>query len=368
MYTFKQWLLEGGNIVIDGKAADRIDLTKLDRSEVVSEILKGLNVINQLFQKKHGLPIWSDEILKDKSFLSGSSFHFFATDKISNQEFIKNKPLVGDIDTRVDIEIKDIVLNFLKSISIGTTIDNLIFRGFKQIPNQFITLWTIPKFGINVQIDLELVDFINGKPTAWSLFSHSSSWDDIKEGIKGVFHKYILRSLPAIDKIEIVIQPATSRGKEKIVSSAITTFSLKGLREKLKPVLDADGKQIYKNSLPVYMEVSRKDISHITDLDILFSFLFKKQATKDDLEQMNSFIGCVYLLKKHLSKTDQNKVVDRFVEILWGPDSQGLVRGNPTEDFDTKKKALDKMLNILDLTFKNEYQNLCDIYYKNYKS
>lgn len=38
MKSFKEFIAEGGNVIIDGIGADRIDLNKIDRKKIVSEI------------------------------------------------------------------------------------------------------------------------------------------------------------------------------------------------------------------------------------------------------------------------------------------------------------------------------------------
>lgn len=366
MLNFRKWLLtEGGNLVIGDVAAQKIDLTKLDRNSVVADVSKGLEALSQRFQAIHGLPLWSKSLLKSKEFLSGSTLHLFDLRNISDSDFIKSKPTVGDIDTQVDENMKSIIDEFLSGLAINTNIGGITFMGFKRT-DQFITLWKLENHGIVIQIDLEPVTFKDGKPTHWSRFSHSSSWEDIKEGIKGVFQKYLMRAFQAKSARNVIIQPKTARGKEKIINKSELAFSLKGLRQRMAPVLDARGNQVFKNDMPVYTELDSATADYITDFDVLFSSFFGKPGNKQDLAKMDSFAGLVALMKKYMSPQDQKVVVNEFAQILWGKGAQGLVRGEPVADYDTKIVAFNYLTKELGQNAQS-FQPLIDEYYKSYK-
>ena len=185
--SFRQWnqLHEGGNVVIGDTAAERIDLKSIDRKKVIFEIGQALKAISDRYSNFYGLPLWGDDLFKSKEFLSGSSLHLFNT-TIPDETFVKHKPTVGDIDTQVDGNQKKQIEDFLKKLPAGEKVGNTLYVGYKPSGDQFITLWTLPSLGISVQVDLELVDFENGKPTPWSSFSHGSPWADLSRGTKGV--------------------------------------------------------------------------------------------------------------------------------------------------------------------------------------
>lgn len=368
MLEFKKWLLQmGGNVQFGDVSADRIRMNDFNRKKVVSEISKGLKAVSDRFQDKHGIPLWRDELFKTNEFLSGSSLHLFNLKDISDEEFKKHKATVGDIDTQVDGEMKSQIDSFLKSISIGEKIGNIIFQGSKPSGDQFITLWNIPSLGLNVQVDLELVGYSNGKPTPWSTFSHSSAWEDIKSGVKGVFQKYILRSLNSRSAKDVLIQAKTSRGKDKILHTSELAFSLRGLRTKLSPVLDINGKQLVKDGKLVYKEIDTEDSFFETDLDILFKVFFGIKGTPNEIEQFKSFVGILALAKKYFNKNDLKKILNGFANLLWGSDAQSLVRGGPQEDFDTKKIPFDLMLSTFEVGKIEDYQAIIDSFYKEYK-
>lgn len=345
--------------------ANRIDLKKLDRKLVTSEIGQALKAISDKFASLHGLPLWGDDLFKSREFLSGSSLHLFDT-AIPDETFIQHKPTVGDIDTQVDGNLKGQIDMFLKSLSAGSKVSNAVYVGFKPSGDQFITLWTIPKLGISVQVDLELVDYQNGKPTPWSTFSHSSPWEDLSKGIKGVFQKYVMRALQHRVARDVIIQPKTSRGKEKVIHSSDLAFSLKGIRYKIQPVLDSQGNQVIKNDMYVYQEIDSKMSEYITDLDLVFKMSFGRDPIGDDTDKMTSFVGVIELINRYFNDTEKNKILDAFVNLLWDKGAQGLVRGDSRADYDNKIKAFDYISKAFGNRQISYYQSKIDAYYKSY--
>lgn len=369
MLSFKKWynLQEGGNVVIGDTPAERIDLKTIDRKKVISEIGKALKAISDRYASFHGMPLWGDDLFKNKGFLSGSSLHLFNT-AIPDETFVKHKPTVGDIDTQVDGNQKKQIESFLKKLPPGEKVGNTLYVGYKPSGDQFITLWTIPSLGISVQVDLELVDFENGKPTPWSAFSHGSPWEDLSLGIKGVFQKYLLRAFQARTAKDVIIRAKTPRGKDKVIRKSDLAFSTKGLRVRMTPVLDVQGNQTFKNGMPVYDEVDSATADYITDLDVLFTSFFGAKGSKAEVEQMSSFVGLIGLMKKYMSQTDQKKVLDGFVNVLWERGAQGLVRNDPRADYDTKIRAFDYITKELGIGSIDEFEALINSYYKGYKN
>lgn len=369
MLKFSQWsiLTEGGNVMIGDIAADRINLNNIPRKDIVKEIGSGLEAISKQFEEEHGLSLWNNTLLRSKEFLSGSSLHLFDLRGISDEDFTKHKPTVGDIDTQVDGNMKSTIDKFLKNLAAGTKVGPLVYVGAKPSGDQFITLWTVPAFGINVQIDMELVSFHNGKPTPWSSFSHGSAWEDLKLNIKGVFQKYLLRSFQARTAKDVIIQPKTARGKEKVIRKSEHAFSLKGLRVRMTPVLNAQGEQVFKNGMPVYTENDSATADYITDLDVLFASFFGVKGSKAEVDMMGSFAGLVALMKKYMTKSEQKQVLDGFANVMFEKGAQGLVRGDPRADYDTKMIAFKYIVNQLGLGKIEDYQPMIDTYYKSYK-
>lgn len=237
--------------------------------------------------------------------------------------------------------------------------------GYKSSGDQFITLWSIPSLQLSVQIDLELVDFKDGRPTPWSQFSHGSPWEDLSLGIKGLFQKYLLRSFQARTAKDVLIKAKTSKGKDKVIRKSHLAFSLKGLRVRMTPVLDIQGNQTFENGLPVYVENDSATSVYITDLDVLFASFFGVKGSTEEIDQMSSFVGLIKLMKKYMNKADQKKVLDGFVNLLWGKGSQSLVRGDLRADYDTKLVAFNYITNELSLGSIDEYRSLISDFYQN---
>ena len=364
MITFKQFLFEGGNVQIDGEEADRIDLSKHDRTEITGKIGAALKAINAAFKKDTGKPIWSDALMKSQKYLSGSAFHFFSKD-IDDATFKKHKGSVGDIDTQVDKDLEGELKEFLTKHK-GETFGPVTLIGFKTSAGTHITLWKLKDAGINIQIDMELVEYDKDEPTEWSNFSHSSAWEDMTKGVKGVAHKYLMRALESPKLKDVVIKAKTARGKDKETKSSTTAFSVThGVRKKLKPVLDDNGKQVMVNGKPAYHELSTTESKGTTNLSEIFETYFGRKPSKEDLKDMSSFTGLLKLVKKTFSKPDQQKVADGFAHTLWSKAAQGLYRDDPEKD----KAEKDQMMGVLlkELSLKDTYGAMRKEFYENYR-
>lgn len=347
MYDFRQYLKMGGNVVLGDQAAERIDLQTVERSKIVPVLFSSLKIINQKFRKDTGLELWSEALLDSKKFLSGSAFHFFNTQKIGDDEFKSVKKSVGDLDTKVPEDLAPFIRTWLTDRKPGTCGD-LTFVGFKESVGQFITLWASKTLNQNIQIDLEQLPFVDGVPTEWAEFSHSSEWVDLSQGVKGVAHKNLLRALNAKDLNKVLIRMKS--GKEKVVTSAELAFSASGARQKLEPIRTADGTQEIKNNLPVYREVPTSESGFNTDLADIFLLYFGHDPSATELKQMWSFTGMLQLIKTHFTKQQQLKIADGFANNLWGPGQQKLYRDNPDQDLEEKTMMVQVMCKALGIS------------------
>ena len=366
----KLTLTEGGNVTISTPqgdiSAERVDLTKINRDEIALKLKRALQILNAAFKRKYGLPLWNNELFASKKFLSGSSLHFF--DKsIPSDVFVKYKKFLGDLDTQVDKAQEKNIEDFLDSLKDYRS-GYVSFVGYKKSAGQFITLWAFSQPKINIQIDLELVDFNEGRPTEWSQFSHSSDWKDIKEGIKGVFHKYLMRAFTTKTLRDIIILKGKKEVPTKVTSTDLAFSVQQGLRVKIEPVMEG-GKHKTIDGLQVYKEIPTKQSTYINDLGIMFEILFGEKPAKVDLEMFNSFIGGLHLAKKYLSSAEQSKLILGFAFTLFGPGAQGLYRGNPELDQKEKMAAFGKMIDTLGASYDKHLVNKMRVdYYKAYKA
>lgn len=366
MLSFRNFLLEGGNVVLNGIPAERINLKRVSRTEVVNSLKLGLNTINDEFTKYAGFPLWSSELFSSGDFLSGSSKWFFDLSSIDDIKFTEKKPTVGDVDLQVDGAAEDFVKGFLIQLKPGTVFSTLEYIGHKYSAEQYITLWKTD-FGQTVQIDFELVEYINGKPTPWSTFSHSSAWNDLELGIKGVFSKYLLRSLTAKSSKDIILL----KGKKQVPIKTHSTdyvASLKGIRNRIQPVMDGSS-QRYLENLPVYTEIPSASAKYFTDMEIFFNILFGVKPTDTDLKDVNSFIGMIEIIKRYIKdRNEQQKILNKFVELLFGSDAQSLYRGRAgrLQDFREKTVALRYICKELNFSW-TQYLTTIKTYYRAYK-
>lgn len=359
-------LSEGGNVEIGGVGAERIDLKKISRAEITSKIDLALKAINLEFKNQTGKFLWAPELISNREFLSGSAFHFL-NPSISDVKFVKHKPSVGDIDTMVDKDLKTKLVNFL-DLSANKQFGPAKLIGYKPNPggDTLISLWEFNNPPIRIQIDLELVDYSDEKPTEWSKFSHSSDWADLSSGIKGVFHKYLLRALTHKDSRERYIQMKT---KLKKVDSADLAFAVTGgVRQKYEPVIDdATGEIKTKDGIPIYREIPAKDSAYVTSIPEMFRLLIGRSPAKGEEKKLGSFIGTLQLIKKYFPEPIRSKIAQAFVLLLFGPAAQQLYRGDPSSDRKEKEIALEKMLDILEIDPETDVSKMKDEFYKNYK-
>lgn len=365
MKSFKQFIIEGGNVVIGTEEAERIDLNKYDRDWITPKIDKTLRAISKQFERVSGQPLWSEELLDSKEFLSGSAFHFF-NKAIATPEFIKHKSTVGDIDTQIDANLKDDVERFLNTIK-GKKLGDATFIGFKKSVGQLITLWKFADPGINIQIDLEFVDFKEGKPTEWSQFSHSSTWEDMQAGVKGAFAKFLMRALTTRSLKEIVLLKGKTEKPVKMMSTDMAFSVANGLRVKIEPVMDGK-KQREMDGLPVYKEIPVAASTYINDMATIFRLQFGKEPTPSELKDLNSFVGGASLVKKYFDKKGQAVLLEGFVMSIFGKSAQPMYRGNPELDKKEKMVALEKLESILGIKYnRSSLKKMQNDFYRNYK-
>lgn len=352
-------------------------MKSIDRSEIQSIISNALTEFNKSFKSQFKKPLWAKfDHLFDKGLLfSGSTRPFFAK-YISDEEFQTKKPLVGDQDLMFDEKLNDELKTFLIT-SKGKQFGQLRYvdRGGNS-PTQENTLFELPeKFWDRIryiQIDFEPVPFENDIPTEFSIFAHYSSWKDISEGIKGVFVKYLYRSLfTNLEKISnYVIQTDTGKlSKSKKFEQEIGKYKFsvdRGVRIAFEPVLE-NGKQKIIDGKQVFREIETKESTYEQSLSVIFSLVFKRLPVGSDLNKMKSFIGVLDIMKD--SKIDHKTIYLDFTKLLWDDGAQGLERNNPEMDFENKKAAHDKFVEIFpDLySLDKKIQTMIETYYKTYR-
>ena len=357
-----QYLYEGGNLSIGDKKADEIDLKVHNRTFMVGLLDKLLNDIDRAFKARTKTPMWSPELLKSKQFLGGSSLHFFNTKGISDEEFVKNKPKVGDIDTQIDKNLEGQVEEFLTSIT-NKKIGDAVFLGFSRGNEQYNGLFEFENPPVKIQIDFEFGKYNpeTNTPDDWYRFSHSSDWEDVKAGIKGVFHKYIYRALAKAAPSEKYIAKMAGAGKNRKMaitgptsdsnfSFAVASSQGGGARAKYKPYIDPEtGQPKEINGVPVMEPLSSKDSEYIQDLGKQFELFFGSSPNGDDSQLQQSFLGTLDLMNKYLDTNAKQTAVTEFLDIVFEPGAQMITANDPVRDREIKFAAVDAMLEKLKL-------------------
>lgn len=363
-FKLKQPLLEGGNVrVIDSSGhevqAEKIDLQKHSRTDLAKKLLLFFHKLNSLYEKKTGTKIWENpDSLTSGHVFNGSSEHFFNS-KIDDKEFVKYKKTVGDIDLTVPSDKKFQLFDFLSSIAGNKITENTTFIGTKQTSltkgHQLNSLVQIDN-KLNVQIDFEFLEYHDKAPTRFAKFSHSSSWEDVKEGFKGVLHKYLLQSVAGSSDIKTSEQVAlftktATKEKPKLVKTfpakglSFKKFSIdRGLRtDAFQRYHDEQGNAVDFEGKPVYKEKSTEESTYITEPELIGKEIFGTKFSSTDLSNLNSFVGLIELCMKFLVPNVRLNVFTDFARRLFGVGAQGFERNNPALDYDIKKAGFQKI-------------------------
>jgi hypothetical protein len=366
----KSIIVEGGNLSSNSPgwqgaqnvAADEIDLKVHNRTFMVNLLDKLLHDIDNAFKKQFKQPLWSPELLQGKQFLGGSSLHFFNTTGITDQQFVAKKPKVGDIDTQCDKELEPQIEQFLNSIN-GKQVGNAVFLGFSRGNEQLNGLFEFQDPPIKIQIDFEFGKYNTqtNMPDDWYRFSHSSAWEDIEVGVKGVMHKYLYRSLAKAGPTEKYIAKLTGLGKKRAMaisgpitdanfSFAVASGAGGGARAKYKPYIDPEtGQEKVIDGIPVMEPVKPEDSDYIQDLGQQFELFFGQQPSGNDSQLQQSFVGTLALMNKYLDDNAKKTAFETFLQIVFEPGAQMITAGDPARDREVKFAAIDQMIEKLGL-------------------
>jgi len=362
-------LYEGGNLHIGQHAADEIDLKVHNRTYMVGILDKLLHNINQSFSAQYKQPLWSPQLLQSRQFLGGSSLSFFNLPEISDEVYLAKKPKVGDIDTQCNKQLEPQINEFLTNL-VNKRIGNSTFLGFSKGNEQYNALFQLDEPPVKIQIDFEFgrYDPETNEPDAWYKFSHSSEWEDINAGIKGVFHKYIYQALSSVSKTEVYFAKLEGRGAKRgyvigdepirmnKLSFAVSSSQGGGVSTKLAPYPDpSTGQPMYKNGIPVMIEVPSKERNYIQDLSQQFVLFFGHQPTVQDLQLQKSFVGTMQLMNKYLSPETKEVVAKSFIGACFRAGVQMITRDDPKRDAKIKFVAVDRMLTDLKLPQLRDY-------------
>ena len=375
----KPIITEGGNVEISGHQAQHINLKVHQRGFIVPILNNLLHAINTSYHAAYKDPLWSPKSLSKQQFLSGSSLHFFNTTGITDAQFVQHKPTVGDIDTMVDLNKRENLAQFLQSVQ-GKKVGPATFHGYKLGNEQFSSLWEFANPPIKIQIDFEFVKHEQDEPTDWSKFSHSSSWDDLQAGVKGVFHKFLIQSLAGLSKRDFIERKLVGRGKaraeqdvpanDNMLSFAVSSKEGGGLRQKYEPVLDDNGQPLVKDGLPVMR--ARPTTGYEQDISKIFSAIAGHRIDPTKAKQLEpkfwSFVGILDIMNQILTPEEKQQATNSFIDKLFAKGAQGLYKGDPNKDANEKNAALNKLFSVLKIPVPQTLDQLRRDYYDAYKT
>jgi len=114
LVLFSDFLAEGGNVKVGDISATPIDMSKIERTKFVKDLISNLISMNKIFAKEYGFKIWDNEsyITSGKLF-SGSSQHFINLN-ITDEEYKKFKQKTGDIDIQLSDQLEKQLHAFFK--------------------------------------------------------------------------------------------------------------------------------------------------------------------------------------------------------------------------------------------------------------
>jgi hypothetical protein len=357
----KKVLAEGGNVSSaspgwQGAAdqeAEEIDLKIHNRDHMVAQLKELLAAQNESFKAAYGKYIWDPKLLNSGKMFSGSSLQFFDVKGVNTQDFLNKlkKTKVGDIDTQINQDMGDEVTAWLKSI-IGQKVGNGTFLGFNS---SLSSIWLLDDPQVRIQVDYELgpYDAKTNAPTEWFAYSHSSHYDDMAAGIKGVFHKYINRALTHAQSSEKYVARVLKKSvkisdapvTDSDYSFAVSSSQGGGMSIKYKPYIDpATGQPMEKDGIPVMQLLEPKDRDYIQNLDQQFQMTYGRKRGAADKNLQGSFVGTLQLMNKSFSPEQNESVARAFLDILFGPGAQMITKDDPERDRDVKFAAVDAML------------------------
>ena len=389
----------GGNVTGVTKSgkethAQKIPLKSIGRKVFVDKITALLKFINKDFEKEFKNKLWKDETQIANGFIFNGSTSFIMNQEYSDEEIVRYKPSCGDLDIAVPEFLKENLWRYLDKNDEKEIIPGVTYMGSNKptidsIGSQINCVFLI-EFEIDghsekcpCQIDWEFLPFTEtGIPTQWAKFSHSSSFEDCKAGVKAVHHKYLLRALVGGASLRTDIVIATSKStwdNVTLTKSAshlnprMLKFSVdKGLRVAYEPLLDPNGKSVFVDGKQVFKEIPTKNSNFVTDVWQIFLLTMKPSDIEDakksgDESKMWSYMGVLNLIKKYCDTKQIKETYDRYVELLWGlkpARAQELERNDSEGDYKVKIGGYLKFVETLGL--KDESKDLCPPYYADY--
>lgn len=380
----------GGNVTAVNKKtgeevrAEKIPLKEIGRSTFTKKFIQIFKELNKLYKKKYKEPLWVNEKnIENGLQFNGSTSYIFNGD-IPDEEILKYKTHAGDLDIIVPSDAKEKLWALLDRLEGKTIIKGVEYIGSNKptvssIGEQINSVFRVD-FGkgkiVAAQCDFEFLDVDEkGNPSEWAKFSHSSSFEDAKKGVKAVHHKYLIQALVGgasiRDDVVIVTPSATpdnwEKKKKKFKPGDLPRFLKfsvgRGIRMAYEPLRNEDGVQIRdEDGKEVWREIPSESSNYTTIVREIAKLSFGNPEDID-VEKFGSFVGVIDLMKIYLNKKQIKNTLKRYEEKLFAPYAQVLERGNPKADYEVKMSGYNYFLK--EFGFKPN-KKMIDDYYKNF--
>lgn len=200
MISFKNFLLlnEGGNIKVkdsngNSVSPEPIKITPSTRSSISQQVRTMLDHIHDSFREEHGKHLFgaNKKALNTGTAYSGSTTHLM-NPRVSDEDFAKAKPSVGDIDVKIPAEHFDDLHSHLAP---GRRFGEYTVVGHNKTGGELHTVMRHEPTGTHVQIDFEKSTYKDHEPSEFDQLAHSSDWRDTQAGIKGAHARQLLNAV-----------------------------------------------------------------------------------------------------------------------------------------------------------------------------
>jgi hypothetical protein len=372
--------------------AKKVDLLKANRVQFITTFSNVFKEINRMYKKRFKQDIWDNlEDLKSPKLYNGSTSYIFDT-SIPDEELLKYKKSAGDIDLMVPEEHKDNLWHLLDSIEGLEIIKGVTYMGNNkptvtsigdQINAVFIA--EFEDYKASVQVDFEFLEFCSDGscrvPTEWAKFSHSSTFEDAKNEIKALHHKYLIQAIvgSASARPDIAIVTSKSTWDNFKISQAkgleiprMLKFSVgRGIRTAYEPLKDLDGNVVVSDGKKLYKEIPTETSDYVTTIKEIYTLTMgDPEAHPEDIKRFWSFVGVLELMKKYFKdpKTIQ-ETFDRYTDLLFatkGRPGQVIEVGNPKLDYEVKISGYNRF--VKEFISVKENPNKIEEYYNKFET
>lgn len=339
--------------------AQKVDLSKTGRKEFVKKFTEVFKKLNSIYKKKYKTALWLDSTKLDTNELLNGSTSYIFDQSIPDEELLKYKSKAGDLDILVPAESKENLWNLLRSLEGKEIIKGVMYHGsnkdsVKSIGEQMNCLF-IAKFGeytTYAQVDFEFATFDEeGAPNEIAKFGHSSNFEDAKNNIKALHHKYIIFAITgAMDVRDNIALATPASTPEKLkISTAVGSdvarmlkFDInKGVSVAYELFRDAQGNVIKHEGKDVYKQIPVSDRSFVSTVREIYKLCFQRlEGNEKDEAMFWSFVGILDLIKKYIKDKKKLKMIhDRYFAKLFstqGQKGQVIEVGNPELDYQVK--------------------------------